>query len=850
MVKWKKYLCVMLSAAMMAGCVTGYGEVQADELEDTLNSQVSDNSKDDTEKEETVYVKADASGNVENITVSNWLKNTEGTDSLKDYTTLSDIENVKGYEEYVQNDDGSITWKANGADIYYQGTSDEKLPVDVKVSYKLDGADITPEELVGKSGKVTIRFDYINHTASTAKVDGKDKNVITPFVMMSGVMLPVDKFTNVQVENGKVISEGSNAIVVGYAVPGLKECLTDGIGDEELVKAIDGIDVPEYVEITADVADFSLSMTMTVGLTDVLSGEQLAMDIDLSDITNKIDTLTSSSDQLVDGSDELANGLETLKDGTYSLKTGAAQLATGADTLYAGAGDLSNGAATLNGSVGDTLIPGVNALKDGSAKLLTEGGTPLKAGAAAAKKGVYDLYAGEKKLKDGMDKVIAGYAGDGTAENVGAVKGASGLADGTKKLKTGAATLATGMGSLKTGATTLAAGTGSLKTGTKQVSDGAAALSAGAVQVSDGINKLVEVISSMPESLAAQLNASADKLLVDNHFASLEAVAQTMEQLKGAITQMASVGFDNVASDTATSTDAANTGAQFDAYMEQYTKLAQLEGSVMAIRQAAGDLSAAMQTQLDVMKGENGDITKLQAGAKAVADNSKTLAAGAGTAATGAGQVDTGANTLLTGAGSLKDGAAELAAGTDTAATGAASLSTGLNALYKGSKDVSKGLGSLMTGTNTLKTGANQLSTGASTLADKMQELYNGAAALSTGGNQLYEGTAALSAGASTLYAGAGTLKDGADTLCEGAGTLDEGAGTLKDGGTTLYEGMTKFNEEGIKKIAEMFSGDYQSDIDYIEVLFGGDTAYATYSGALDSVNTSVKFIYETGAIE
>ena len=137
-------------------------ESAADTLQDALTSQVSASDSTDADKEETVYVLADANGDANDVTVSTWLKNADGSAGLNDKTNLTDIENVKGYEGYTDNGDGTITWNAEGKDIYYQGKSNEQLPVDVKITYKLDGEEIEPSELAGKSGKVTIRFDYTN----------------------------------------------------------------------------------------------------------------------------------------------------------------------------------------------------------------------------------------------------------------------------------------------------------------------------------------------------------------------------------------------------------------------------------------------------------------------------------------------------------------------------------------------------------------------------------------------------------------------------------------------------------------------------------------------------------------
>ena len=145
------------------------------------------------EKEESVYVVADASGKSKEVIVSDWLKNPEGLDDLKDASILENIENVKG-EETFREQGGSMTWQANGKDIYYQGTTKKDLPVEVSITYELDGKEISPEELAGKSGHVTMRFEYTNKETYRTVVNGVEKEVVVPFAVVSGMMLPTDHF--------------------------------------------------------------------------------------------------------------------------------------------------------------------------------------------------------------------------------------------------------------------------------------------------------------------------------------------------------------------------------------------------------------------------------------------------------------------------------------------------------------------------------------------------------------------------------------------------------------------------------------------------------------------------------
>ena len=126
---------VLVSATSLTGCST-----------DTKIATTAS----DADKSETVYVKADASGTIHEIKVQTDLKNTGTSKEIKDFSTLKDIKNTKGNESFTQSSDGTITWENKGEDIHYEGTSTEELPVNVKISYTLDGnlynRKISPEK--------------------------------------------------------------------------------------------------------------------------------------------------------------------------------------------------------------------------------------------------------------------------------------------------------------------------------------------------------------------------------------------------------------------------------------------------------------------------------------------------------------------------------------------------------------------------------------------------------------------------------------------------------------------------------------------------------------------------------
>ncbi len=382
-------------------------------LVQALDGQVKASHSSESGKEETVYVLADAKGSINKVIVSNWMKNGEGSSSLTDVSNLKDIENVKGYEEYTAGADGSLTWNADGSDIYYQGTAEQELPVDVKISYRLDGKEISPEELAGKSGKVTIRFDYENKEKKTVEINGSEEEIYVPFTMISGMVLPSDTFSNIEVTNGKLISEGDNHLVVGVAFPGLRdsldiEGLKDEIDDEEKRKELDEINIPEYIEVSADTVDFNLAMTMTMAMSDVLSDISLTDSIDLDDINDSMEDLQSATEELKDGTSDLKEGTGELRDGAEKLKDGTEKLKDGVTQLQEGSGKLKDGTFELkDGTSG--LKDGVAKLKDGSGKL-SEGSGELKEGADTLKEGTRELNEKSGILNAGAGKLDGGAA--------------------------------------------------------------------------------------------------------------------------------------------------------------------------------------------------------------------------------------------------------------------------------------------------------------------------------------------------------------------------------------------------------------------------------------------------------
>ena len=524
MKKGLKITAAVLAVLVSAGCTTLYAstnnDIAADDtpaVEERSVVSVAETerkvSEAKAEKDETVYVLSDASGKVNRTIVTDWLKNSGAASSISDISDLKDIYNVKGDETFSEDGD-SISWAANGSDIYYRGDSDKELPVQMKITYTLDGKEISPSELAGKSGHVVIRYDYTNTEKQTVDINGEETELYTPYMLATVTALDSGKFVNVQLSNGKVISDGSKVVVMGTAFPGLKESL--GLADKD-------IDIPDYFEISADVTDFELETTVTVATSEVLSGFDVSDDADVSELNSSLTKLSDASEELCDGTkalydgiSQLSDGAGTLTDGIDSLADGTVSLKAGADQLYSGAGQLAEGAGSLNKGAQD-LNDGITSAKAGSSQLV-QGSEKLKAGADQLSGGLTSAGTGIDQLSGGLDsaaaaldktaaadqQVLAGLKAmynqnksadikamidaleqstAGQQQVSAQLKDGGAIKDGVSTLKAGNAQLAKGAQELSAGVTSLHDGASSLDAGIGQLSSGSQQLAAGAQQV-------------------------------------------------------------------------------------------------------------------------------------------------------------------------------------------------------------------------------------------------------------------------------------------------------------------------------------------------------------------------------
>ena len=825
----------------------------ADDIADKLMDSVSlkDN---DADKDESVYLISDANGNVNKTIVVDHLKNKDKKDTLEDASNLSDIENVKGKEKFTQSGD-KLTWQAGGKDIYYQGTATAEPPVTQKVTYYLDGKEISPEDLAGKSGKVKIRFDYTNTTSYTETVNGEKQTVSVPFAAVTGLVLG-DGFENIEVTNGKAEVSDSSSVVLGYALPGLKDSL--GIKDKDL----DGdVNIPEYMEMTADVKNFSMpaAMTFVVNASDYVSTDG----IDTSDLDDMINDLKDASTQLQDGSKTLAEGTDTLADGLSTLQSKLGTFASGVGTLQSGLKAYTDGVSTLSGGL-NTLNSNVPTLSNGittlnsSAKSLNDGVALLNATVStkftdSEKQTLLDqvhstLASQKSEIEKQAQTTVA-------SQKTAIQKQAQSAVDAQKsdiQKQAQSAVDAQKSDIQKQAQSTVAAQKEDIK---KQAQD---AVDVQKEQIKSVATETVKQqeneIKNQAASAVEQEFTSGKTDYITNEakkqLASLKPViesgvkaqfVQKMAENNPAITNydLAKAFYDQYVEKKEGAADAA-VNKQIDTIMNQ------LAGSVASTAKEASKIAAgeAAYTAASQTAGEAAYTgASLAAGTAAYTAASQTAGEAAYLGASKA-----AGEAAYTGASLAAGSAAYL--GASQAATTAAYTGAVSGAEQATITSAEQTKATVAASINQKQANGYSLVTGMKALADGTQTLYNSVPTLTSGIKQLVDGSNTLVANNAQLNSGASQLADGTNQIVSGVDQLTTGSKTLADGAHTLADGMVQFNEEGINKILDAYNGDLKPFTDKLQAVIDAGEEYQTYSAIADGQTGSVKFIYKLASID
>lgn len=656
-------------------------------------------------KEETVYVTMDANGKKDEVIVSDWLKNAGINGKISDVSDLKDIQNTKGNEKFTQ-DDSTLTWDAKKNDIYYQGTSDKELPVGMEISYKLDGKEVSAKDLAGKSGKFEMNIKYTNSSKKKVTVDGKETEIYTPFLMATGMILSTDKFQNIKVDNGEVVSEGDNDIIMAYGMPGLKDSLDLAgldFGDDITIDT-DKINdkITDTVKITADVKDFEMGASYTVATASLFKDIDFG-DIDsLDDLDDKMDDLKDAANKLVDGADTLSDGLKTLNSNIKKYNKAIKTLNKSVGTLNTGATKLKKGVGTYTKSA-DKLFKGVIKYSDGtktfaqSTKKYTAGAKALVDGAGKISSSAEQFPASYKQFNDSLTSYVNGVNTLLAEENM-------------TKLSSGVNSLKAGVESLDSGLTSAISGVDTINVVAKQLEGTDAKTKA----LRDSINTTKDAMETAAKNAATEQEKATYQAQVQLYESMLNYMDSV--QKAGAGLDAATNGKpDSEAADQNGKTDLKLGLQTMEAATSKTSTETNLYNGLSALQSSAKTMSDSAAT----IRGYKTPILeasgKINASVGTLTEAVKTLYKSGTTLTANNKKLNDAATTLTKSSKTVKSGSKQLKANSGTVRSGMSTLAGGTKKLYKATN-------TLVTTTNKVAKGVNKLDNGASKLASGTKE--------------------------------------------------------------------------------------------------------------------------------
>lgn len=606
-------------------------------------------------KEETVYVNLDNSGeDIEKIS-SIWIHSDAPLNSIEDKTILEDVVNIKG-EEMPKVEDGKLIWETDNEDIYYQGKVKKQIPLKPSIKYYLDGKEVRPEDIVGESGEIKISIDIQNkdkHSIHLKK--GETKTAYAPYIVATVVDLPMDKFKNVKVNTGKIVSDGSNQIITFISLPGLKDSL--GIDSDKL-------ELEEHLEIVADVENFEMKPIVFTATSQI-------PEIDALDDAKDLD-------ELIDGVDKIKEASEKLTEATQKLYEGQVELDKGLDEF----------------------VQGVDKIKFGSDTLL-EGSTRLK-------EGLNKTYEGSKKIDEGANALSK------SANQLG--EGFVGLGNGTVEFSNKAMEFSQGAAQVAEGVDKIPESTKALSGGMKELIQGTETIKNGQDSLSEGLGKSLEAVKKIKAGKEKEgkvvelLLKSVDGL--DKIASSIEnfpggnAVTQTMKEVLGQ-QRTALEGLESSNQQLVLALDQLEEG------------LLQAEGASKELAQGIENVNVGQKKISSGLEELAQGTEGLKGASSQLVEGSAGLQQGANTINENAQKANEGAGRFVEGSKGLSQGTKELTNGLGELNTGADKLYGGIEELSKGAGQLAEGGGKLKEGSHKLTEGSKELKEGMNKFQDE-----------------------------------------------------------------------------------------------------------------------------------
>lgn len=845
----KKNIARAAAAAFIAANITAtVVPVYADEDDDS-----------DVTKDESVYTVLNADGSVNEITVSDQLHSEDGFNNYEDKSDLKDVQNLKSEDPVKSTKDGFV-WNSKEKDIYYQGTSTKDLPMDINITYTMDGKEATAESLLGKSGHIQIKIAVDNKQKQTFESNGKKYDLATPFVTVAGAMLDQDKFSNVEINEGTVTSDSSHNIAAAVMIPGLKDGLSS-VMDSDIYSAISSYLIDD-ITIDADVTDFESPTIMLAAATSTDKLKDELGDVDIPDISSQLDQLQDATNQLINGSQSLYDGSVQLDDGTGALLNGINSLSSGANTLVSGANQLSTGASALQNGLGqlsgnsaairtaaqqvaDGVLNTVNqqlseqglntVTLDNFNKVLADDGyihdTPQLE--AAGRQGVKDAIqaTGAQVSDSDVDTIVyyaltnPGITGSNTTEKI------TNAANDLNNINTNIAPKA-----LKA-QQTLAGAASTDDLYSKALADsGVKKLVAAqkAAEATDDKANAYAVKTFTDAVNSAKAGASAQGVTLDDNVAKGIVVSALSDAQKAgtisdtnAITNSITTKLTQYLTAAATA-KAGGDATTYNTLTQAYTNAATMESAVESVIAGLYKQQVANTPDADVLKLIVQGIKNT-----GVSDDATAL-----TVVVYAGQNGVDFNTA--GAELQKAQAAQTAQTNAVADVQNANGSIVLGTYYVLAEP---------TATNAVKGNGNNGSALATLV--NIKAFVTGINNYTAGVDTIYARSKDLTKGASQLASGASQLKSGISQLQAGAKTLKTGSDTLASGAKTLLDGLNQYNDEAISKLTKNEKiTTLQDAADLFTVIEENADDYNNYSGISEGTDGSVKFVYKVEGVK
>ncbi len=786
-----KILCAALSCLMVS------------------NMMLPVSAQDEVEKKESVYTVLNTDGSIKSITVSDNLHSEGGFKDYQDKSNLKDVVNLKSNDSVVSNSNGYV-WNSDEKDIYYQGTSKEELPLTFKITYKLDGSEYKAEDLLGKSGHLTISIKVNNSSKQSYYVKGRTYNLATPFVTGLTAMFDEDSFKNVTVDNGTVTSDSSHSVVVGVMVPGLRNGLTQVL-DADLIHKLDDFLIDD-ITIEADVTDYVSPTIMMAAATSSDAIKDEFSDVDgVSSIFDKLDDLKEATNELIDGSDSLYDGTVKLNDGVGTLKDGAKKLSDGANDLYKGATDLSNGASTLYAGL-NTLSSNSSAIADGVKQVADGILSTVNQGLVAQGLGEvnWDNYSdkfaeylnvSDAQIESAKKTIMASANVDEATVNVLIYMAATDTSDKAFEDKIASA-----------GATLVKANT---------IKNSSAFIDANTIGLEDA--RVQQVLIAIKTQMANSPSCEGLDTVYAGVVAKVAGATGVNETKAGII--LAYACENPVSEDVLGAANITNAATNV------------MGGSMPSGASDPRNDEAVVR----VLKG-------VYASTVMATDNASVYEAIINTLVSSG--VDEASAPLVFNYGVTSHEGYDATKDTPTAffsenSNDLAFLSNVQTIIAKAnSEDGQKLVKATLSEAVSKKTDAAL--TPVLTQLNQINALVQGVKTYTDGVNSACVGAKALAEGALKLNGGTKSLKDGVDTLNSGVNDLKEGSNKLADGAKSLKEGMIKYNDEGISKLTESSRiTSLENAYDLLETMPNDKNNYNNYSGISDDAEGSIKFVFK-----